>query len=58
MPKICESYKRAKENFVKNGGDLKNVSGIEDEFGNFGFNFDGIDFILTEDGDIFEGRLD
>ena len=58
MPKVCKSYEKAKENFIKNGGDIHNVAGHEDEYGNFGFNFDGIDFIMTEDGDIFEGKLE
>lgn len=57
MPKICASYEKAKENFVKSGGDLNCVPVIEDDFGNIGFNFDGIDFIMTEDGDIFEGKI-
>ena len=56
MPKVCASYEKAKENFVKNGGDLSNVSCVEDECGNIFFNFDGIDFIMTEDGDIFESE--
>ena len=57
MPRVCESYEKAKENFIKNGGDLHNVECVEDDYGNIGFNFDGIDFIMTEDGDIFEGKL-
>ncbi len=54
MPKIAASYEKAKENFIKNGGDIHNVPVEEDDFGNMYFNFDGIDFVLTEDGDINE----
>ncbi len=54
MPKIAASYEKAKENFIKNGGDIHNVPAIEDEYGNIYVTFDGIDFVLTEDGDINE----
>ena len=57
MPKICSSYENAKANFIKNGGDIHNVPCVEDDYGNIGFTFDGIEFIMTEDGDIFEGTL-
>lgn len=54
MAYICESYEKAKENFIKNGGDVHNVLCMKDSYGNICFNFDGIDFMLTEDGDIIE----
>ena len=51
---ICDSYEKAKENFINAGGDIHDVYVVEDKIGNMYFTFDNIDFMMTEDGDIYE----